>query len=55
MHLAAEAGMHMNALGFLERGQRSPSLHTVFLLAEALEVKVATLLSEVETELRRKK
>jgi len=48
MKLAMEAGLHLNALGHLERGERTPSLHTVFVLCRALEVPVAALIASVE-------
>ena len=50
MTLATKAGLHLNAVGHLERGQRSPSLHTVFALCRALEVPVAKLLAAVERQ-----
>lgn len=48
MKLAMEAGMHLNALGNLERGKRNPSLHTIFVLCKALNVTVAKFLAAVE-------
>jgi transcriptional regulator with XRE-family HTH domain len=48
MKLAMEAGLHLNALGHLERGARTPSLHTVFALCRALEVPAAVLIASVE-------
>lgn len=48
MQLAAKAGLHLNALGNLERGNRAPSLRTVFLLARALSVSPAKLVERVE-------
>ena len=48
MKLAMEAGMHLNALGNLERGQRNPSLRTVFVLCKALGVSVAEFMAAVE-------
>jgi transcriptional regulator with XRE-family HTH domain len=48
MKLAMEAGLHLNALGNLERGQRSPSLHTVMVLCRALGVPAAELIAAVE-------
>ncbi len=52
MKLAIEAGMHLNAVGNLERGQRNPSLQTVFLLYQALGVSVAEFMGEVEKNQR---
>ena len=48
MKLAMEAGMHLNALGNLERGLRNPSLRTVFVLCKALGVSVAEFMAAVE-------
>jgi len=53
MKLAMEAGMHLNALGNLERGQRNPSLQTIFLLCQALGVSVAKFMADVERTARR--
>lgn len=52
MKLAMEAGMHLNALGNLERGKRNPSLQTIFLLCRALDVPAAKLIAAVENRLR---
>ena len=48
MKLAMVAGLHLNALGNLERGERTPSLHTVFALSRALGVSAAELVAAVE-------
>ncbi len=48
MKLAMEAGMHLNALGSLERGLYSPSLQTVFQLCRALAIPVSEFLDELE-------
>jgi len=48
MKLAIEAGMHLNALGNLERGEHNPSLQTIFVLCKALNVSVAEFMAEVE-------
>lgn len=48
MRLAMEAGMHLNALGNLERGKRNPSLHSIFVLCKALNVSVAKFMAAVE-------
>lgn len=47
MKLAAEANLHLTALGSIERGRRNPSLLTVFLIAGALEVAPEELIAEV--------
>ena len=46
--LAMEAGLHLNALGNLERGQRSPSLHTVMVLCRALGVSASEVIAALE-------
>jgi transcriptional regulator with XRE-family HTH domain len=48
MKLAMEAGMHLNALGNLERGKHNPSLQTVFILCRALGVPVGEFTGAVE-------
>jgi transcriptional regulator with XRE-family HTH domain len=48
MKLAAEAGLHLNAVSNLERGERSPSLYTVFVLARALGIPASKLVVAVE-------
>jgi transcriptional regulator with XRE-family HTH domain len=47
--LATRAGgLHRTEISLLERGEREPRLSTVVLLAQALGVKVATLLRGVD-------
>jgi transcriptional regulator with XRE-family HTH domain len=53
MKLAMDAGMHLNALGNLERGKRNPSLQTIVILCKALGVAVAQFMGEVEAESRK--
>jgi len=48
MRLAMEADMHLNSLGNLERGERNPSLQTIFILCKALDVSVAEFMAAVE-------
>jgi transcriptional regulator with XRE-family HTH domain len=48
MRLAMEAGLHLNAVGNLERGERGPTLLTVFLLCRALEIRPSRLVGEIE-------
>jgi transcriptional regulator with XRE-family HTH domain len=50
MDLAANAGIHLTALGNIERGRRNPSLMTVFLLANALGVPPQEIITKVYTE-----
>lgn len=44
-HLALRAGIHPAYLGRLERGEKCPTLDTVFKICEALDVPVADLIS----------
>src|SRR6185437_6655800 len=48
--LAAEANLHRNYVGLLERGQRMPSILVVQQLATALSTTMSELLAEVEQE-----
>lgn len=50
MTLATKAGLHLNAVGSLERGKRSPSLHTVFAICRALEIPVSKFLAAMEKQ-----
>jgi len=46
--LAARAGYHRTYIGQLERGEKSPSLRTIFNLSAALEVSPSVLIRRVE-------
>jgi transcriptional regulator with XRE-family HTH domain len=46
--LAARAGYHRTYIGQLERGEKSPSLRTIFNLSSALEVRPSALIRRVE-------
>lgn len=48
--LAAQANLHRNYVGLLERGQRMPSILVVQQLASALGTTLSELLAEVEQE-----
>jgi transcriptional regulator with XRE-family HTH domain len=50
--LADLAQLNRTYIGLLERGQRQPSLETVFLLAEALEISASRLVSRTEAILK---
>jgi transcriptional regulator with XRE-family HTH domain len=50
--LADKFGSHRTYISFLERGQRSPTLGSVFAIAEALEVKPSEIIHLVESEMR---
>jgi transcriptional regulator with XRE-family HTH domain len=46
--LAAEAGLHRNYVGLLERGKQIPSILVVERLAAALGITMSSLMREVE-------
>jgi transcriptional regulator with XRE-family HTH domain len=46
--LGHESGRHRTYISQLERGMKSPSLRTLFLLAEVLETTPSKLLGRVE-------
>ena len=46
--LAARAGYHRTYIGQLERGEKSPSLRTIFNLSSVLEVRPSVLIRRVE-------
>jgi len=46
--LAAEAAVHRNYLGGVERGERNPTITSVARIAKALEVPIATLFEETD-------
>lgn len=46
--LAERCGMHRNAIGFIERGERSPSIETVFAIAHGLGVSASKLISKLD-------
>lgn len=46
--LAHRAEMHSTTLSMYERGERRPTLHTVFILARVLGIKVSDLILEIE-------
>ena len=51
--LAEASGCHRSYVSFLERGLKSPTLHTLFELAAALGVRPVQIVGEVEGELGR--
>ena len=50
--LAGRCGLHRNAVGLLERGERIPSIETVFALAHGLDIKPSTLIAKLEANPR---
>jgi transcriptional regulator with XRE-family HTH domain len=51
--LAHRSGFHRTYVGMLERGERSPSIDTIFDLADTLNVKPSELIAEVERAYRK--
>ncbi len=49
--LASECGLDRTYISLIERGQRNPTLKTVFLLSEALEIAPSTLIRKIERKL----
>jgi len=52
--LAEAAGITLNYVGNLERGEQGPSLNTLVRLARALDTDVPTLLAEFSSTIIRK-
>ncbi|MDR3727131.1 MAG: helix-turn-helix transcriptional regulator [Terracidiphilus sp.] len=52
--LAHVSGYHRNYIGMLERGEKSPSLRTLFNLAGALSTSPSEILKSVEDSLKRR-
>jgi transcriptional regulator with XRE-family HTH domain len=46
--LSERAGLHQTYIGLVERGLRNPSLDAIDRIAEALNVRASTLVSEAE-------
>lgn len=46
--LAFRCGSHRNYIGEIERGEKSPSLHIIFALADALEMEASALVKMAE-------
>jgi DNA-binding XRE family transcriptional regulator len=52
LKLAESADLHINAIGLIERGKRSPNLPTVFALCRALDMPVSRFMESVEEAVR---
>lgn len=48
MTMAEEAGLHLNAVGSLERGLCGPTVQTLFLISRALGIPPSRLIADVE-------
>lgn len=53
MKLAAEAELHLNAYGKIERGEQFPTLHTIKKLSDALGVKMSDLILDLESKMQK--
>lgn len=52
--LADESELHRNAIGLVERGERSPSLDTVLAIAKGLRMQPSDLVALLEQELAKR-
>ena len=50
--LADKCDLHRNAIGLIERGERTPTLDTILAIALGLGISASSLLSKVERELK---
>ena len=46
--IAKETGLSLRAIGFIERGERFPTLHTLLRIAEALKLDLGGVIREAE-------
>lgn len=49
-NLAFRCGSHRNYIGEIERGEKSPSLHIIFALAEGLNMPASALVKTAEAQ-----
>ena len=49
--LAVLAGIDPKAVAFIEKGERSPTLHTLAKMARALDLSLGFMVTEVENDL----
>ena len=52
--VAQESGLSQQAVGYMEKGHRIPSLETVLRIAKAMNVNLADVISRAQAELSRK-
>lgn len=48
--LGKRTGLSQQAISYIERGKRTPTIETLYRIAEALEVKLAPLIQETEDQ-----
>lgn len=46
--LAERSGLHRNAIGLIERGERSPSIESLYAIARGLGIPASDLLIQLE-------
>ncbi len=49
--LGFESGYHRTYISLLERGQKNPSLKTIFQLAKALKVRPSEMIQGIESQI----
>ena len=49
--VAQRSGLSQQAIGYMEKGQRIPSLETVLRVAKAMEVDLAAVIKRAQNEL----
>lgn len=53
--LALKTGLHLNSISLFERGLNQPTLKTIFIIAEALEMKPEELIRIVSEDYNHQK
>lgn len=51
--LADRSGLHRNAIGLIERGERTPNIETLLAIADGLESRPSLLIARLEKRLSR--
>ena len=52
-YIAQESGLSPQMIGYVERGDRNPTLETVLRMAEAMGVKMENLISKARKEIQK--
>jgi len=52
-YIAQESGLSPQMIGYVERGDRNPTLETVLRMAEAMGVKMEDLISKARKEIQK--
>jgi transcriptional regulator with XRE-family HTH domain len=53
-HLASAAGLHRTSISLIERGRKSPTVHTLTCIANALGIEPSELLRMAEAKAKTK-